>query len=490
MRGPQHRTVHPLNDGKALSVVRLPGSKLGVLDEGNGKGMVWVEYAMASVRVEAYGTIVALPIIPACYGVWHKTSIGGVSSTVRRNGILRTAPNSHGAVVMFAIHTTDEIAAKRVFAGSDRVTIGNAEFVESHGFVTEVVVHRADDVAWASATLARAGAVPILENGNNSMRRSIGIERLDRIDAKAVIDESMMLDANDGQYGLRRGSENWRFSWIPSEWKDVPITWDHVVENVRHEKIETIPQPLRQHVARARLNDGDYPAMGSEWCRTTAPSQHVIRWNAAHNDTYHVPFDIFFRIVTLPESEQLKIVEGRTDVHAPGVDAHTLTQIDGEWFRCHDSRNFLERHVPMRGRWVSPKLTGEQSKQLISAFYHLEVERTTDDDEVTHALKLIMFHYMKERGYMARWLGRYEQDAEHVGNSKTFRSFQNMPQYAAHRLPTDVLNRLCDRTGVLRNRGSKGTRSKYKQSGSSTTPHYIPKCRQRRTKDHEDRMRG
>jgi len=33
----------------------------------------------------------------------------------------------------------------------------------------------------------------------------------------------------------------------------------------------------------------------------------------------------------------------------------------------------------------------------------------------------VLFQYMKERGYTARWMGKYDQDARHVGNGDRFR---------------------------------------------------------------------
>jgi hypothetical protein len=125
---------------------------------------------------------------------------------------------------------------------------------------------------------------------------------------------------------------------------------------------------------------------------------------------------------------------------------------------------------------------------LIEAFYHLTVERVPDP-LVQKALRLVLFHYMKERGYTARWMGKYEQDARHVGNGDTFRRFCRLHQYAPHRLPTEVLNKLCDKSGKLRNRGSKGSRSKYVHvQARANREVYTPRNRLTRTAEDERRM--
>jgi hypothetical protein len=91
---------------------------------------------------------------------------------------------------------------------------------------------------------------------------------------------------------------------------------------------------------------------------------------------------------------------------------------------------------------------------------------------------------MVQRGYTARWLGKYEQAAHHVGNGDSFRAFRAMRQYEPSNLPTRVLNRLCSRDGVLSNRGSKGSRSKYK----SNRARYVPQRRLGRSAEDERRL--
>jgi hypothetical protein len=134
---------------------------------------------------------------------------------------------------------------------------------------------------------------------------------------------------------------------------------------------------------------------------------------------------------------------------------------------------------------VTPHLTSKQSEQLIEVFYLLTVE-CIDDPLQQEACKLILFRYMIERGYTARWIGKYDQDGNHVGNGDKFRKFSRLSQYAPDRLPTDVLNKLCGRNGKLKNKGSKGTRSKYKQE--KETKRYVPKRRLKRTGEDERRM--
>jgi len=123
-----------------------------------------------------------------------------------------------------------------------------------------------------------------------------------------------------------------------------------------------------------------------------------------------------------------------------------------------------------------------QSEQLITAFYLLSVERVADAT-VCEAASLILFRYMFERGYTARYMGKYLQEANHIGNGKRFRQFRRLSQYAPDRLPIAVLTKLCGTNGRMINRGSKGTRSKYR-----TANRYVPARRLKRTREDEDEM--
>ena len=404
------RTLPPFNNGDPLVVVRLPTDdaeqhRLGVVDaETLG---VWVERELQPTRQVGARTLprIDLPRIPTGYGKWVPKSIGGVSKTVRREGAVRATPKTSGPITLFAVQAPSEHAVADALRGSEAATVGDTMADDEHGHVAEVLVHEPSDLGHVAAVVARTGASIVLEDARVNARRSIGVERLDRIEARVTELDEEAREEND--YGLHRGDDNWRFSWMPRGWR-VPITWDYQVKNVAHvEDVTRIPQPLRQHVARARL---------------------------AHE----------------------------TDESA---------------------RRKLERHIPSR-RLVSAGLSSAQSKQLIEAFYLLEVERIPGPPEVVHALELILYRYMMERGYTARWMGKYLQEAEHIGNGDSFRTFARMAQYDPHRLPTKVLNKLCGRDGRLHGRGSKGSRSKY----IDKSKRYTPKHRVVRTLVEEERM--
>ena len=118
---------------------------------------------------------------------------------------------------------------------------------------------------------------------------------------------------------------------------------------------------------------------------------------------------------------------------------------------------------PLNIRYVSAALSEAQSQQLLTAFYALCVARVRP--VLAHACELILFRYMIEGGYTARWMGKYDQYALHVGNGEKLRRLadgkRELAQYRQHNLPAQVLNRLCGRDGRVHPRGSKGSRSKY-----------------------------
>ena len=163
------------------------------------------------------------------------------------------------------------------------------------------------------------------------------------------------------------------------------------------------------------------------------------------------------------------------------VAAVLLEDEDGDLTEAQ--RKALKRHIRPK-RFVSAHLTTEQTKQIIQCFYHLEVERV-QDPLVARACGLVLYRYMVERGYSARWLGQYKQTGDHVGNGDTFRNFARLRQYAPERLPARVLNKLSGRDGRLHGRGSKGSRSKYIDKAKR----YQPKTTLKRTRVVEERMR-
>ena len=132
---------------------------------------------------------------------------------------------------------------------------------------------------------------------------------------------------------------------------------------------------------------------------------------------------------------------------------------------------------------MSGALTAAQSRQLIEA-YAVTVERVAGDGR--RAAELVMPGTSSAATYP--WLGKYEQRGRFVGNGDSFRRFgPRLTQYAPHRLPTQVLNRLCTAEGALAARGSKGTRSKYKKR-TADAQRYVPEKRLQRSDEDEARM--
>tara|TARA_B110001450_G_scaffold257061_1_gene290803 strand:- start:3928 stop:5379 length:1452 start_codon:yes stop_codon:yes gene_type:complete len=478
--------MQPFNDGLPLQVVRCnEGSCLGVIDASRRR--LWVENELPS-RAPALTTsyTVNIPSIPEHYGMWHDTSIGGLSDTVRRTGILQANPKHKGAVVVFATHVPEDLHALISMLDSWELgyAMGDVEEMEGYGSVVEIVVYDPAHLSRVAAIVARVGATPILEDTNVDARRSIGIERLDRIEAKIVSRDTNMEHENEDAYGVRRGRENWRFPWVPTTWTRVPLTLDHMVENLLQDDISCISQPLCQHVARRRLELGLYDRMGTLWVRSEHPPTEY-ELNGGSNVRYP------HRNVIHNDSLRRCLSDGRTTITVDELNTWNLEHVDharylietdnGTWYRPRDTRNQLMSHIPLQ-RWVSCALSEAQSKQLCTCFYLLLVEGMCDA-EVRHAIHLILFRYMVERGYTSRCMGKYTQDAMHIGNGDGYRPFRRLTQYAPERLPADILSKLCGRDGRLKSRGSKGTRSKYRK-----TNRYQPSRRLKRSRDDENEM--
>ena len=403
------RALPAFNLGQPLTFVHVPGDfegdpdQVGVVDADTMR--VWFGHDVRATHVDDVRRLprVDVPAFPKEYGKWIVKPIGGVSKTVRRVDTTIAKPKARVPITLFATRAPTADAVACALRDSEVAATGDAMYDPEHGHVTEVIVFDSWDVAHAAAVVSRAGAVPVLEDPNVHSGRVLGVERLDRIEcASTTRDED-----DEDMWGLRRGAENWRFPWLPDGW-EVPLTWDHMVHNVRGvNDVATLPQPLRQHVCRARL-------------------------------------------------------------------AHATTDAE---------RARLQRHIPSK-RLVSAGLTVAQSKQVITLFHTLIIERA--QGPVAEACRLGLFRYMLQVGYTGRILGPYKQSGLYTGNGDSFRHFARLTQYAPHRLPASVLNKLCTRDGTVRTRGSKGSRSKY----IAKAQRWRPKRRLVRTEEDEAQMRA
>ena len=429
--------VKKFNDARPLEVRLLRDGRMGVVSN-DCAGKMWMERdfkpSVQSYEYASASDVVTLPDIPDTYGSFVNKSIGGVSDTVRRQGpgICRVKHDSSGPYVLFATSEKEEEENISSMVGlEESVSIGDSECVDGK-WVTEIIVHDMEYVDCVCARLSRHGISCILEDASVQCEQPIGIERLDRIDSSLTNrdeedDRHVVFD-----FGLGRGDENWKFHWIPSHWQP-PITWDYLVMNVLDVNLLHLPYPLRQHVATFRLK----------------------------------------RLSCNDETGDGEGCRKRSSVE-----------------ECTCERCFLERqsnYLKKDTRKVSASLSNAQSKQLIQAFYLLTVERISDPVGVK-ACCLIMYRYLVECGYLARWIGAYKQKAHCVGNGTFTRVFNRLWQYDPSRIPTHVLNRLLTERGELRGEGSKGSRSKY----VSKDVRYVPKARMRKSRNEleQARMKG
>ena len=420
--------IRMFNDSRPLVVKVLSDGRMGVVSN-DCSNMLWMEREFkptVGVSVHQAAPTVELWDIPEGYGEFKNKSIGGVSNTVRRmgDGMIRLKRDAEGPIVLFA-SSTFYFDPEEVFMDYTFVDCGAPEQVDGL-WVFCVTVVAASDVDHVCARLSRHGVSTMLEDESLRNDQPIGIERLDRIDSSVTHTDDEDNRWKYSEFGLGRGDENWKFEWIPNHW-DPPTTWDHMVRNVRNVDILHLPFPLRQHVARTRLSDLEF----------------------ANKDTR----------------------------------CHKATSIEA----CMCERCVLERQtnqLKKNTRKVSAALSELQSKQLIQAFFLLIVERV-DDELQKRAAALILYRYLVEMGYLARWIGTYKQKAKFVGNGHKTRTFNRLKQYDPSRIPSKVLSSLLTQKGILQGKGSKGSRSKY----VAKDERYVPKQRMRKHRNDEEKAR-
>lgn len=480
-----------LHGGLPLRVVRdVLRGRMGVRDPDRANH-VWWETDLESSEVEDASCLeaVEVPAIPEHYGEWKSTAIGGVSKTVRRVGILRANPKHAGPATVFSIRGPDALTVKEALEAQcpGDVQVVDVQEDAEYGHVTEVLIpDPVADAARVCAIISRAGGTPVFEDPAVDAERGLGVERLDRIEVHGT----------DTTAGLKRGCENWQFSFLPSEWSDVPITWEHLARNCRDAAVEHLPQPLRQHVAQLRLAEIDAEPLGGEdWCWSgpVAPATESELARSRQCDGKPPPLPMRWIL----EDEKNAIAE----MSAATLKAHGWRMLrrdpeTGMWMRLHrPEREKYERHIGVK-RWVSAALSDAQSKQLVEAYYLTSVECSSTGSAASstapscglRAAGLVQFRYMVLRGYMGRWIGKYRQQALHIGNGNTFRTFRgSLTQYGVRsEVPAPVINRLVGVDGKYHPRGSKGSRSKHARN---PIKRYVPRRVLRRRQEDERAMR-
>ena len=251
----------------------------------------WVEHAMTSTDVPNWRNLPTVDI-PGCptFGCWNQRFMGGLSKTMRLTNVKRSLKRHGSNIVLFAVHCEDVYAVVSALDDS-RAEWGKLCWETRNSETRAVTVFAAVDVDHVAAHIARAGGTPMFEDDTKDAHREIGVERLCRVLCASNQNEDDDPTCEE-EYGLKRGFENWRFSWLPKEWVHVPITWDRMVQNVNEDPafdsvdaLKTLPNPLRNHVA-VTADDASWSEV--EW-KLTAPATSRNSDTSTRNALRSVP---------------------------------------------------------------------------------------------------------------------------------------------------------------------------------------------------------
>lgn len=472
------KKLPPFQDGEPLQLVVTASQWEGVAESVAAvdarSGGLWRGFTTAKSAREDGEELrpIDLPPIPGPDAAWISCAIGGVSKTQRRVGVLRGRDNVRAPVSLFALRCVPDASGVVDMIRSDewkaKATVGDPIQDDAEGWAVEVIVHSAQDLSVCAARIARLGAEVVVDEASAPLEagRSLGVERLDRIDA-AILQR----DAGPDRfaYGLKRGVANWAFGWQPQEWKHASFNWDQLVRNVKDTMpISDVPPLLLQHVAAYKLLHKEFSKVGQAWAQAAAPLHGTAR--VLRSD------DASRRLSGVRETRTI------LPTPVPGAKADSLVKAeDGRWWKCYNEEKHLQGYARLdqRRRLVSSHLTTAQSRQLITAFYLACVERSLDPI-VLLAARIVLFHYLVHSGYTGRWLGQYVQSGLHVGNGNRLRSFKRLRQYDVERLPVTMLNRWLRQDGQLVPNGvasvsRRGSRSKYVKEQEQYRPRKLLK---------------
>lgn len=220
---------------------------------------------------------------------------------------------------------------------------------------------------------------------------------------------------------------------------------------------------------------------------TAGPLRDVHRWHYPHipEEWKHIPFtwEALCQNITIQDLDQSIILPLPLRDHYLSSIIHELNSqpdlTDDQTKRLTQAHG-LRSSTPC----VTCRLSEMQNRGLLRAFYWSHV--APFDAKILHISHLVQFRYMLF-GHTAREMGKYQQEAKHLGHGAHIRRFKNKTQYSVNNMNSSTLNRIYQTDGSLRGSGFKGTRGKY---GHKDFEKYEPSKRMRRTKRDEHNIRN
>lgn len=251
-RGRRHKmtVLKPFNHGNAFIVVKHKDGRLGVVDVDMSTKQqiaVWFDAFAIEYSDKVDLANVCLPNIDQNAFEEHVATIGGIGKH-KRWLIPRAARVLAGSVIIIVTNATSMEEFGKTTKNLEPFATWDMNFIDVDGVNVALVQVTDNDTENASSVLHKLkwhGYDAQFLDEEHEVRSKLGIERYDR-------SEHMWWNQDKQVAGPLRDTHRWRFSWIPTEWKSIPFTWQSLARNigsdVGRECVENLPLPFRNHV--------------------------------------------------------------------------------------------------------------------------------------------------------------------------------------------------------------------------------------------------
>lgn len=247
----------PFAGGNAFSLVSR-NEQVGIIHKrhGSNQSFVWFEYDLKPTLVNNCElTPIAIESVSKHAFQEYEAVIGGIGKHLRWK-VLMPNKRMHGATRLIVDNVSD-IAKFRDFVETKLVPFAQATF-EYDNNKAVLTVPDINNLGTVAAAIHYQGYPAHAEDPAATSGAKMAIERYDR-------SEHMWWNQEQKKAGPLRDVHRWTFDYIPSDWTQLPFTWQSMCENIQLDPLtesQYLPRPLRDFyittkIAVAKQNKDD-----------------------------------------------------------------------------------------------------------------------------------------------------------------------------------------------------------------------------------------
>jgi len=237
------------NPFQLVEIINCDQSKVyGILSEDlskNGEYYCWIGTNLVPEKVDHNNIrAISIPHPPQIAFECFDATIGGIGKHLRWKVVISKKKHD-GLCDLFVGNIIDKTKFES-FIHNKIKPFGFSEFnyIENDNNVyCEVNIPEYKDLTFVAAAFHCAGYSAAPKMNNMASYGNLGIERYDR-------SEHTWWNQDPKKAGPLRDTHKWKYNFIPSDWKQLPFTWQSMASNINIsiDDINLLPYPLKNHV--------------------------------------------------------------------------------------------------------------------------------------------------------------------------------------------------------------------------------------------------